>query len=82
MFFEGAFASAGLDLDYADFSVRLPEDRLHELVERLVAVRVGGARREGHVSGEKAAWRRVELCGPVSWLGVVAGWGGWVGWRP
>lgn len=38
MFFEGAFALVGLGIDYPDFSVRLPEARLHELVDVLVAI--------------------------------------------
>ena len=38
MFFEGAFAAAGLGLDYADFSIRLPEAELPQLVTRLRAV--------------------------------------------
>lgn len=38
MFFEGAFELVGLGIDYPDFSIRLPEARLHELVDVLVAV--------------------------------------------
>jgi hypothetical protein len=38
MFFEGAFALVGLGIDFPDFSVRLPEARLHELVDVLLAI--------------------------------------------
>ena len=38
MFFEGAFAAAGLPVDYANFSVRLAENNLHNLVDVLKAI--------------------------------------------
>ena len=38
MFFEGAFAAAGLGFDYADFSVRIAEDGLRSLVSTLKAI--------------------------------------------
>ena len=38
MFFEGAFGLAGLPLDYANFSVRLAEAELPQLVQRLRAI--------------------------------------------
>ena len=38
MFFEGAFAAAGLPIDYDDFSIRLLEAELPDLVTRLKAV--------------------------------------------
>jgi len=45
MFFEGAFALAGLGIDYDDFSVRVQEDKLHELLEVLAAVPEAEVRR-------------------------------------
>ena len=38
MFFEGAFAAAGLPIDYANFSIRLAESDLHKLVDVLRGV--------------------------------------------
>ena len=50
MFFEGSFADAGLPIDYANFSIRLSEAELPQLVQRLRAVppeRVVALRRAG-----------------------------------
>lgn len=38
MFFEGAFAASGLNIDYANFSIRLAEAELPDLVRVLLAV--------------------------------------------
>ena len=38
MFFEGAFEAAGLGFDYADFSVRIAERDLPDLVTTLRAI--------------------------------------------
>ena len=35
MFFEGAFTASGLPIDYSDFSVRLLEAELPDLVTKL-----------------------------------------------
>jgi hypothetical protein len=45
MFFEGAFAAAGLPMDYANFSVRIAEAELHNLVPILKAVPPARVRR-------------------------------------
>jgi len=38
MFFEGSFAAAGLPFDYSDFSLRLPEAALPNLLQVIDAV--------------------------------------------